>query len=325
MLDRQARTIDYIRISVTDRCNLRCVYCMPEEGIEWVPHAEILSYEDIVRLCRVFARLGLCKVKLTGGEPLVRPGLSTLIHEIKCIEGMKNVTLTTNGVLLEEQLPALMDAGLDGLNISLDTLDREQFKTIARRDALDTVLRGLDMALAQPTLNVKLNCLPMGKNDDQLVPLAALAKDKPLAVRFIELMPIGKGKDLNYRSETEIRAMLESVFGQMTPYDRPLGNGPCHYFSLPDFTGKVGFISAISHQFCDRCNRVRMTADGYLKTCLQYDNGISLKALIQAGESDDVILKAIENTIFAKPLRHHFTDSQNENDLEQHIMSQIGG
>ena len=325
MIDRCQRDIDYIRISVTDRCNLRCVYCMPEEGVQWVPHNAVLSYEEILRLCRVFAGLGLSKIKLTGGEPLVRRGMDRLIADIKAIPGIRCVTLTTNGVLLAQQLPGLVSAGLDGVNISLDTLNREQFRAITRRDELDRVLAGLNAALECPGLNVKINCLPMGRNDDQLVPLVELARERPLSVRFIEVMPIGLGKDLTYRSEDEVRAMLEARFGPMEPFHGRLGNGPCHYFSLPGFAGKVGFISALSHQFCSECNRVRLTSEGFLKTCLQYELGVDLKALMQDGRDDAFLAEAVRQAIYNKPLQHHFADTSGQEALEHHGMSQIGG
>ena len=325
MIDRCARTIDYLRISVTDRCNLRCVYCMPEDGVQWIPHNAVLSYEEILRLCRVFAGLGLSKIKLTGGEPLVRLGIDALIADIKAIPGISCVTLTTNGVLLADQLSGLVSAGLDGVNISLDTLDREQFRAITRRDELDRVLAGLNAALDCPGLNVKINCLPMGSNDNQLVPMVALAKDRPLSVRFIEVMPIGLGKDLEYRSEAEVRAILEAHYGPMTPFHGKLGNGPCHYFSLPGFVGKVGFISALSHQFCSECNRVRLTSEGFLKTCLQYELGVDLKALMDEGRDDEFLAQAVQQAIYNKPLQHHFADTSGQQSLEHHGMSQIGG
>ena len=325
MIDRCQRDIDYIRISVTDRCNLRCVYCMPEEGVQWVPHNAVLSYEEILRLCRVFAGLGLSKIKLTGGEPLVRKGMDRLIADIKAIPGIRCVTLTTNGVLLAQQLPGLVSAGLDGVNISLDTLNREQFRAITRRDELDRVLAGLNAALECPGLNVKINCLPMGRNDDQLVPLVELARERPLSVRFIEVMPIGLGKELTYRSEDEVRAILERALGPMEPFHGKLGNGPCHYFSLPGFAGKVGFISALSHQFCSECNRVRLTSEGFLKTCLQYELGVDLKALMQDGRDDAFLAEAVRQAIYNKPLQHHFTDTSGQQALEHHGMSRIGG
>lgn len=322
MIDGNHRSIDYLRISVTDRCNLRCVYCMPEEGVEWLPHDQILRYEDILRLGRIFAGLGVTKFKLTGGEPLARKGLDRLVAGLKAIPTTRSVTLTTNGVLLEEQLPALLDAGLDGVNISLDTLDRGRYAALTRRDGLDAVLGAVDAALAAPGLNVKLNCVPTGDGQEDWTALAALAKDRPLAVRFIELMPIGLGRGLSPCTEEEVRGALESAYGPMAEYEGTLGNGPCRYFTLPGFAGKIGFISAMSHQFCKNCNRVRLTAAGFLKTCLQYETGIDLAPLL--GQSDAALEEAIRDAIRNKPAAHQFTRDGVESG-ERHIMSQIGG
>ena len=204
MEDRFGRKIHYLRISVTDRCNLCCAYCMPEEGVEWIAHEHLLTYEQIVRLVRLFAQLGIDKVRLTGGEPLVRKGVADLVRDIQEVKEIKKITLTTNGILLKEQLPALLAAGISGINLSLDTLDREQFIRITKRDQLKQVLEGLEAALLAPDLQVKVNCVPQGINDEQLVPLAALANDRNLSVRFIELMPIGVGSSFTYRSEEEV-------------------------------------------------------------------------------------------------------------------------
>ncbi len=325
MLDQFERNIDYLRISITDRCNLRCVYCMPEEGVEWMPHEEILSYEEILRLCRVFAALGIRKIKLTGGEPLCRKGVADLVREIKGVEGIDCVTLTTNGMTLAKQLPALVEAGLDGVNISLDTLDRKGFEALTRRDGLPQVLEGLHAALAVPGLSVKLNCVPTARNQDQLVPLARLARDHAVAVRFIELMPIGLGAGLDFQSEEQVRALLEGEFGPMTPCEERLGNGPCHYVNLSGFTGRIGFISAMSHNFCAQCNRVRLTAQGFLKTCLQYERGADLRAILRGGGSDEKLMQAVSQAIGEKPSRHHFEQAADQQALERHGMSQIGG
>ncbi len=322
MIDSFGRNIDYLRISVTDRCSLRCTYCMPEEGVQWLPHTEILRYEELLRLCRIFVSLGITKFKLTGGEPLVRKGLADFIRSLRMIDGVQSVTLTTNGVDLKNQLPALLDAGVDGINLSLDTLDPARFAERTRRDCLPQVLEGLDAALAAPGLNLKINCVSMAGAEDDWIALAALAKDRPLTVRFIELMPIGMGQGSAPCTEAEVSAALERVYGPLTPYDTPLGNGPAHYCSLPGFAGKIGFISAVSHQFCDRCNRVRLTASGYLKTCLQYDVGAALAPLLK--ESDDVIRAAIEDAVSRKPVSHQFTNPSPEH-REGRIMSQIGG
>lgn len=325
MLDQFDRRIDYLRVSLTDRCNLRCVYCMPEEGVEWMPHGEILSYEEIIRLCRIFAGLGIQNIRLTGGEPLCRKGVADLVKALKGVAGITSVTLTTNGVNLARELPALAEAGLDGVNISLDTLDRGQFLALTRRDSLDRVLEGLHAALATPGLTVKLNCVPTDENWNQLVPLAGLAREYPVAVRFIELMPIGFGKGLGFRGEGEIRTLLEGTYGPMTPYEGRVGSGPCRYMTLPGFAGRLGFISAMSHRFCSQCNRVRLTAQGFLKTCLQYEGGADLKALLRQGGTDEELTCLAREAIRAKPVSHRFGETGDQQAVERHVMSQIGG
>ena len=325
MVDARGREIRYLRLSVTDRCNLRCRYCMPAQGVEWVPHSALLRYEEMVRLTALLARLGVDTVRLTGGEPLVRRDLDRLVGALKTTRGIRSVTLTTNALLLERQLPALLRAGLDGVNVSLDTLDRAQYAAITRFDALEQALSGLEAALAAPGLTVKLNCVPLGENDDQLVPLAALARDRELSVRFIELMPIGLGGELPRRTQGEVLARLEAAFGPAVPCPAPaLGAGPGRYVKFAGFTGRVGFISAVSHAFCDRCNRVRLTAGGYLKTCLQYRTGVDLKALLDAGASDGALLAAMEEAIAAKPAAHHFSQGAQPQD-EGANMNEIGG
>lgn len=326
MIDRHNRLIDYIRISITDRCNLRCIYCMPPEGINWIPHRSILSYEELLRLCRIFAQSGMKKVKVTGGEPLVRPGLSHFISELKGIPGIDKVTLTTNGLLLEEQLDALVEAGLDGVNISLDTSDEETYREITRFPGAQKVLRGLEKTLSFKNLNVKINCVPLkGKDGSHLLAIAELARENPIAVRFIELMPIGLGKTLQRLTEDEVRAMIEERFGKLTAFPENLGNGPARYYTLEGFKGKIGFISAISHQFCDQCNRVRLTASGFLKTCLQYEHGIDLKKMISDGRGDQQLREAIEYAVFCKPACHNFGGSGEIDGLERQGMSRIGG
>ena len=322
MLDGHGRDIDYVRISVTDRCNLRCVYCMPEEGVAQVPHEAILSYEELLRLCRIFVSLGMTKFKLTGGEPLVRKNLTDMVSKMKRIPGVESVTLTTNGILLAEQLPGLASAGLDGVNISLDTLDRERYAALTRRDALADTMAGLRAALEYPNLNVKVNCVSMEGGDADWLALAGLARDRPLAVRFIEPMPIGLGRTLAPCGEARVARVLEEEYGPLRPYRGTLGNGPCRYYTLPGFAGKIGFISAISHQFCRRCNRVRLTATGYLKTCLQYDRGVRLAPLLKAG--DEVLREAISAAILDKPAEHQFSRRQIPQG-EGRTMSQIGG
>lgn len=324
MIDGFGRNIDYIRISVTDRCDLRCVYCMPARGVRSLAHEDILRYEDILRLARIFSKLGIKKVRLTGGEPLARKNLSYLVAGLKDTDGIETVFLTTNGMLLSEQLLELVSAGLDGVNISLDAIDENVFQRITRRSGVDKVLDSIDAALSYPELKVKINCVPTKLNESQLIPMTALlVRDNRLALRFIELMPIGLGKRYHGKSEGEVRSVLESEFAPMTSLAEDSGGGLCRYFALPGFNGKIGFISAISHKFCYSCNRVRLTSDGFLKTCLQYDRGVDLKALLC--EDDKTIKIAIEEAILKKPACHHFIDGTLENHEETRKMSQIGG
>lgn len=324
MQDRFGRTIDYIRISLTDRCNLRCLYCMPEEGIELCECEDVLRYEEFVRLCRIFAKLGTKKIKITGGEALVRKDAVNLIRVIKGIEGIEQVTLTTNGILLGDYLEELVDAGIDGINISLDSLDKEEFRKLTRVGNVDKVKESLAKALTYPNLKIKINCVPCDGDKQNLLDIVALAKNNPVHVRFIEMMPIGEGKQFKFLGEDSIKAMIEEKYGRLTPYDAKLGNGPSHYFSLRDFQGKIGFISAISHKFCHECNRIRLTCTGYLKTCLQYDIGTDLKELIRHGASDAMLEEAIVKTVYAKPLEHSFLQKDIARE-EQGRMSAIGG
>ena len=328
MHDSCNRNIDYLRISVTDRCNLRCIYCMPEAGVDFLPHDRILSYEEILRICRQMAGLGLQKIKLTGGEPLVRRDLPRLVGRLKQIDGIRTVTLTTNGVLLESFLPELTAAGLDAVNISLDTLDPEEYRRITRFHELDRVLRGIDAALSGSSrLTVKLNCVPIRSADcrEQILRLTELARERLLHVRFIELMPIGLGEDQEGFSEPEIRNIIESHYGTLHPYYGKLGNGPSSYYELEGFRGKIGFISAISHKFCHQCNRVRLTSDGFLKSCLQYGEGTDLKQAMTEGAADEQLQELIRTTVYHKPAAHQFGTQAERNNIETNIMSQIGG
>ncbi len=324
MQDQHQRTIDYLRISVIDRCNLRCVYCMPESGIVTMKHADILTYEEIIRICKILSKFGLKKIKITGGEPLLRKDLPWLITHLKNIQGIEQVTLTTNGIYLKEQLPKLVEAGIDAINISLDTTCPNSFHQITRRDAFEKVWEGILDCLKYPDIPLKINCVPVDHRDDNLINMAKIAKDYPIHVRFIEMMPIGYGKDFKYISEEHIINILTQQFGSLTPDESHLGNGPCHYYTVEGFKGRIGFISAISHKFCHECNRIRLTADGYLKTCLQYENGGNLKELLRSEISDDLLGKNIYDIIYNKPLCHQFEMSAPEH-KEIRSMSQIGG
>ncbi len=324
MIDGIGRNIDYVRISLTDRCNLRCVYCMPEEGVCAVPHEEVLSFEEILRLARMFASLGIHKIKLTGGEPLVRKNIARLVKDLKSIDGITQVTLTTNGILLEEHMEALHQAGIDGINISLDTMEAEVYAQITRRDLFEKAMTGFQAALKYPDIPLKINCVPMGMEGQKIVALAELARLYPVHVRYIEMMPIGLGKAFDFLSEAEILKELEAQYGAYEVCEEALGNGPGHYYTFAGFRGRIGFISAISHKFCASCNRVRLTSQGYLKACLQYDIGTDVKALLRKGVSEEEICSVIKETIFRKPVGHQF-QRKIEAHEETHTMAQIGG
>ena len=325
MLDKLNRKIDYLRISVIDRCNLRCVYCMPEEGIESIPHDEIITYDEILRICEIVSELGIRKIKITGGEPLVRKDIVNLIRDIKNLDKIEQVTLTTNGILLYDMLDDLYDAGIDAINISLDTLKKDNFKQITRRDGLEKVLMAIDKAY-NLGIRVKINCLAIRDfNINELADIANFAKDREIDVRFIELMPIGFGKKYTQIDNDEILSILESNFGAFEPVTEKRGNGPAKYYKNKDMKGCIGFISAISHEFCESCNRIRLTSSGFLKLCLHYNKGIDLKEPIRNGISDEDLKKLIHNTIWNKPISHKFGHANEEQDIELKNMVQIGG
>ena len=323
MIDKLGRSIDYMRISVTDRCDLRCTYCMPADGVAPLGHSEVLSFEEIVRIVKLASALGVKKVRLTGGEPLVRRGLPTLISQLKAIDGIEWVVLTTNGILLSEKLPELVSAGLDGVNISIDAIDEDVFERVTRRSGVSKVLDSIDAAISYPQLKVKLNCVPMLANISQILPMAErFLSDERLSLRFIELMPIGLGREETGISEDALRAMLQEKFGEMTPLKHEPLCGPCRYYKLEKLQGKVGGRRAGSRCFCQSGNRVRLTSSGFLKTCLQFDRGVELRPLLNGTDED--ILSAMRQAIWDKP-EHHVFSEQGGCSLEQRIMSQIGG
>jgi len=324
MIDAFKRKIDYLRISVTDRCDLRCRYCMPEHGVESLTHNDILSYEEILRTAECFARLGVSRIKITGGEPLVRFHVMDLIAELKKVPGIEQVTLTTNGTHLVDFIDQLSKMQIDGINVSIDTLNPKVYKEITGRDVFDKVLLGLEKALKYPNIKLKINCVPLGLPGQNIAEVAELAKNNPVHVRFIEMMPIGLGRKFAFTSEDDILQELKQAYGILIPFDEVLGNGPCHYYSVPGFQGKIGFISAMSHKFCSSCNRVRLTADGRVKTCLQYDAGVNLKEILRGEKSNKEMEAAILLALSNKPVEHHFTETFVA-DRETKSMFQIGG
>ena len=324
MIDQYGRTIDYLRLSVTDLCNYRCQYCMPADGVEKGPHGAVLSVEECGEIARAAVKLGIRKIRLTGGEPLVRRGILDICRTLRAIPELKELCLTTNGSLLPELAKPLQEAGVDRLNISLDTLRTERFREITRRGDLDDAFAGIRAAEDAGFQNLKLDTVLMGGlNDDEIEDFLSLTKEHPWEVRFIELMPIGQGRNKDGISEEKILGLLEQKYGVLCPYDGNMGNGPAHYYELPGFRGKIGFISAISHKFCGECNRVRLTSDGGFKTCLQYGETLDLRSLLRSGVSDTEIREQLEKEIQKKPQCHHF-ENQVEN-IEKQNMSKIGG
>ena len=312
MFDSKGRNIHYLRLSVTDLCNLRCRYCMPD-GVDKLEREDILTYEEFLRLAALFARCGVDTVRVTGGEPLVRKGVEQLVKGLKAIPGIRKVTMTTNAVLLEQQLPALLEAGLDSVNISLDTLDPALFAKITARDEFAAVQAGIHAAL-ESGIPVKLNCVPqVGVNEGELEALAALAQDKPLQVRFIEMMPIGYGAAMPCISGPELLARFRRRWPELALLPgaacAALGDGPAVYYTVPGWKGDIGFIAAVHGKFCASCNRVRLTSQGFLRPCLASETGCDLRTLLRGGAADEELLQAIRETIWSKPREHHFGDN----------------
>lgn len=323
MLDRYGRVINYLRISVTDRCNLRCCYCMPE-GVQDVGMKNILTFEEIWEIVRTGVSLGITHIRITGGEPLVRKGCVDLIRGIREIPGVETITMTTNGVLLGNYAKQLKEAGVDGVNISLDTLDPEEFYKITGKRELQEVLAGI-RAAKTAGLPVKLNAVNRKELDP--IPLVRYAQEENLPLRFIEMMPVGYGKKYVGRSNEELRETLEAVCGKaecMTNREElsRMGSGPAVYYQFSDLKVPVGFISAIHGKFCDTCNRVRLTAEGYLKLCLCYDEGEDLRRVLREGEKEN-LRTIMEQTIFRKPAAHCFEHPAEM--TETHEMVKIGG
>ena len=327
MFDQYGRKIEYLRLSLTDRCNLRCRYCMPEEGVQKMPPEELLTFEEIMTVLRPLAQRGIKKVRLTGGEPLVRRGLPKLLRGIARLPGIEQVALTTNGVLLAEMAESLLEAGLTELNISLDTLQAAVFNELTRRNLWDRVMAGIDKVRALGLRQVKINCVPLsGINEQELPMLAALAKDWQVKVRFIELMPVGCAWQSGYHgvpSQT-VRQQLEAAYGTLMPAAGAEQGifGPARYYKIPGWAGEIGFIDALEHKFCHSCNRVRMTADGCLKLCLNQRTGLDVKALLRRGVGGEELGRLIEQAVYQKPAEHFFGKKACQ---DWRAMYQVGG
>lgn len=318
MLDRNGRVIDYLRISLTARCNLRCTYCMPEEGIEKVYHEDILRYEEIATIIRTAAKLGITKIRLTGGEPLILQNIEEVVRYAKNTPGIREIGMTTNGILLAEKAETLKAAGLDRVNISLDTLDADKFREITRGGDINKVLKAIAKVLSLDMKPVKINTVLMrGFNDTEVGDLMDLTRDQAIQVRFIELMPLGQGE----ASFTE-RFMEGDEILQRYPELSPVQDQShvARVYKFPDAVGSVGFISPLSCKFCENCNRIRLTATGTIKPCLHSAEEVNLKPFLRDEEALHDLLK---RTIFEKPKEHHLeTDKKSRT---SRMMFQIGG
>ncbi|CAI6082174.1 GTP 3',8-cyclase MoaA [Cohnella sp. JJ-181] len=331
LTDRYNRKHTYLRISVTDRCNLRCLYCMPEEGMQFMDRDSLLTYEQIAEVVRTAAAFGISKLRITGGEPLVRPGIADLIAQLKSIPGIEEISMTTNGLLLGSQAAELKRAGLDRVNISLDTLDAARFRFIARRGRLDKVLEGIEAAAEAGLGPIKLNCVLLkGVNEDEIGRFLRLSADKPLHVRFIEYMPIGHddaGWRDHYLPLTRVMEEAERLGLSYEPLpEGPAGNGPSENFRIAGGVGSFGLIHPVSNHFCANCNRLRLTAEGDLKPCLYWVDELSVRpALGSPAAMAEVFMRAMR----IKPENHEMA-ALLAGDAQSHVptgrrMSQIGG
>ena len=328
MKDQFQRQINYMRLSVTDRCNLRCRYCMPKGMENMLPIEKLLSFSEILFLAKEASELGISRFKVTGGEPLVRDGVLDFIKALKKLDKVEQVTLTTNGILLKEALPELLSAGIDGINVSLDSLKEERFEEITGFPALPKVLEGISAA-CDAGVRVKLNTvIQKGKNEDELFSLLALAKERPLDIRFIEMMPIGYGKNFEPYYNEEILEKIREIYPGITEDISVHGNGPAKYYRIPGFFGSVGFISALHGKFCGSCNRIRLTSEGELKPCLCYGNGYALRGILRntafsEEEKRAEVEKTLRKCILGKPESHAFEKLSEV--TENRAMGEIGG
>jgi len=333
LIDNLGREISYLRVSITDRCNYRCIYCKPEEQFEFIPHEEILRYEEIVEIIEEAVNLGVTKVRITGGEPLARKGVVDFIKKLKEIKKLEDISLTTNGFFLSEYAEKLKDAGLNRINISLDSLQEEKYKRITRGGSLERALKGIDSALKAGLLPIKINTvLIRGINDDEVENFVRLTLGRPLNIRFIEFMPSGEELKDNYRdkfiSVLEIKESLAEKYS-FRPIDINSGNGPAKYYQIKGGQGTIGFITALSQHFCKTCNRIRLTSEGKLRPCLFSNMEVDIKQAIRNAKADDKIIRSkiirnnIGEAISIKPEGHRLNEKFSNRDSFK--MSKIGG
>ncbi len=322
MIDTYGREINYLRISLTDRCNMRCQYCMPGD-VPSVGHDEILRYEEILLICRVALQVGIHRFKITGGEPLVRKGAVAFMQSLRQLPGVRSMTLTTNGLLLQPHIAVLKHMAVDAVNISLDSLHAGQFRKISGVDGLSCVRQALAQTV-QAGIQTKVNAVLLRQTRSQLLPLAKLAEMMPVDVRFIEMMPIGYGAQQQGWSADEALAVLQSAYPDLHAVQRH-GNGPAVYYASQKLQGCLGMIAANTHKFCRQCNRMRLTSTGFLKPCLCYDDGVDLKAIVRSGRTDMLaaLRQAICRAAAQKPAGHCFDTAGQI--TENKTMNQIGG
>jgi cyclic pyranopterin phosphate synthase len=326
LIDNFNRHINYLRISVTDRCNLRCTYCMPKEGLSQIGHDDILRYEEILRIARIAAKKGISKIRITGGEPLVRKNIISLVSDINSIEGIEDISITTNGVLLKKCAAQLKKAGLKRINISLDSLEKNKYSEITRGGNLDDVLQGITEAKLNGFNPIKINFVPLkGINDNEIATIAKLTMNRPVHIRFIEFMPVNVKNEWSndhYIPSEKIKKGLEEI-APLLPVERDEHTGPARMFKFKNAKGQIGFISPLSNHFCDSCNRLRLTADGKLRTCLFSDQETDLRTPIRNGCTDKELEEIITSAILNKPEKHKVLDPSFEKCHRG--MSAIGG
>jgi cyclic pyranopterin phosphate synthase len=328
LVDSYGRRIKSMRISVTDKCNFRCTYCMPAEGLPWLKKAEILSYEEIERIARVAVSIGIEQIRLTGGEPLVRRDLPELVRQLRTIEGLRSISVTTNGILLKQQARALAEAGLTRINVSLDSLVREKFAKLTRRDQLDRVLEGLEELEKYPTIHpVKINAVAIrGYSEDEVLDFVRFARNKAYVMRWIEFMPLDA--DQIWRKEDiltggEIKEIIEAAYGPLVPITTGDPAETARRYTFSDGKGEVGFINPVSEPFCSSCDRIRLTADGQLRTCLFATEETDLRVVLRSGGDDELLAATIRQAVWHKELKHYIGDKRFKR--ASRSMSMIGG
>ena len=323
LIDNHGRPINYLRLAITDRCNLRCRYCMPEEGVTAVKHEETLSYEELERLVRLFQKLGITKVRITGGEPFARRGCFEFFKRLKCGLGIEQLYVTTNGVATHHYLDGLKEIGISGINLSLDTLDRERFKELTRRDRLDDVLLTLNRSL-ELGINVKINSVVMDETrDTDIIELVELIRDRSISLRFIEFMPFSGSSLERVPPRIALRERLQKIFPDLQEYNSSIAS-TAKEFTLPNYSGTVGIIEGHSRKFCATCNKIRITPEGMLKACL-YDNGVlDLRKMLRRGAGDQELSDSIRSCLNHRYSDGHETEAVNGRDQEP-SMASIGG